>query len=525
MKNLLIISLLMAVWGSSASAAVISTDTTWANRTGVLDQINGFVEITSGATLTATARVDHDGGIGDAGRVILNGGNFTSTVDYKLPDNNSGNPAYLGILDGIFTANQFESFGLARDAAIEIGADGTFIVETQYSAVTENDSNRYNVGNLILEGSLYASEGLTLDVQDLGGGAVQISTRGPGPEVPTVGFASVISFGLESSDTSLIPVTLAYPEGGVVEVDYAVTGGTAARNSDYILADGTLTLSATQTTQNIVIAIDDDAISEGAETVRITLSNPVNAILGTTQHTFTIDDDDPFVIGSQETWSDRTAILDQAEGYVEIVAGGSVTADARVDHDGGIGDAGRVILNGGNFTSTVDYKFPDNNTGNPAFIGIYDGTFTAYQFESFGLARDATIEIGANGTFIVETQYSAVTENDGNRYNISNLILEGAIYASSGLDLVVDDLGGGAVQITAAANLPTKVDIEYLAGTNEIRLDWSGTGFNPSLTYIVEKSPDLQPGNWTNVASAVGLNEFTETMASRAFYRVRIQVP
>jgi hypothetical protein len=173
----------------------------------------------------------------------------------------------------------------------------------------------------------------------------------------------------------------------------------------------------------------------------------------------------------------------------------------------------------------VDYKFPDNNTGNPAFIGMYGGTFTAYQFESFGLARDATIEIGANGTFIVETQYSAVTENDGNRYNIGNLILEGAIYASSGLDLVVDDLGGGAVQITAAAKLPTKVDIEYLAGTNEIRLDWSGTGFNPSLTYIVETSPDLQPGNWTNVASAVGLREFTETMASRAFYRVRIQVP
>jgi hypothetical protein len=175
MKNLLIISLLMAVWASSSSAAVISTDTTWANRTGVLDQINGFVEITSGATLAATARVDHDGGIGDAGRVILNGGNFTSTVDYKLPDNNSGNPAFMGIYDGTFTANKFESFGLARDATIEIGANGIFAVESQYSAVTENDGNRYNVGNLILEGSLYASEGLTLDVQDLGGGAVQVT--------------------------------------------------------------------------------------------------------------------------------------------------------------------------------------------------------------------------------------------------------------------------------------------------------------------------------------------------------------
>ena len=175
MKNILIISVLIAVSGLSASALIISTDTTWANRTGILDQTNGFVEITSGATLTTAARVDHDGGIGDAGRVILNGGNLTSTVDYKLPDNNTGNPAYLGILDGTFTANKLESFGLARDATIEIGSGGTFIVETQYAAVTENDGNRYNVGNLILEGALYASEGLTLNVQDLGGGAVQVT--------------------------------------------------------------------------------------------------------------------------------------------------------------------------------------------------------------------------------------------------------------------------------------------------------------------------------------------------------------
>ena len=531
MKNILRISLLLVVSGLSASALIISSDTTWANRTGILGQTNGFVEITSGATLTTNARVDHDGGTGDAGRVILNGGNLTSTVDYKLPDNNTGNPAYIGILDGIFTANQFESFGLARNAAIEIGANGIFIVETQYSAVTQNDGNRYNVGNLILEGSLYASEGLTLDVQDLGGGAVQISAQGPGPEVPTVGFASVISLGLESSDTSLIPVTLAYPEGEVVEVDYTVTGGTAARNSDYTLADGTLTLSATQTTQNIVIAIDDDAISEGAETVQITLFNPVNAILGTNQHTFTIDDDDPFVISSQETWSDRTAILDQAEGYVEIVAGGSVIADARVDHDGGIGDAGSVILNGGNFTSTVDYKFPDNNTGNPAYIGILDGTFTANRFESFGLTRDATIEIGSGGTFIVETGYladfSAQTGRERRR-NLAVLIDTGALFPSEGLTLNVEDLGGGAVRITAAANLATGVDIEYLEGTNEIRLTFDSI---PNRTYTLETTVDLLTETWIELDDSIpsGGTETTIVISGvvlpdpgnpRRFYRI-----
>ena len=170
------------------------------------------------------------------------------------------------------------------------------------------------------------------------------------------------------------------------------------------------------------------------------------------------------VINSPTTWSDRTAILDQTDGYVEIVAGGSVTANARVDHDGGVAPAGRVILNGGNFTSTVDYKFPDNNNGNPAYIGVIDGTFTANQIESFGLARNATIEIGANGTMIVQSQYSEVTVNDGNRYNIGNMILEGSIYASPGLNLVVDDLGGGGVEITAVVPEPTTLSLLGLGG-------------------------------------------------------------
>ena len=141
------------------------------------------------------------------------------------------------------------------------------------------------------------------------------------------------------------------------------------------------------------------------------------------------------VIDSPVTWTVRTSINSQEGGFVEVVEGGHVTANARVDLDGGVAPAGRLILNGGDFTSTVDFKHPDNNTGLPCFIGIYDGTFTANQFESFGLDRDATIEIGANGTLIVNSQYSYVTVNDGNRYNVGNMILEGSIYASSGYDL------------------------------------------------------------------------------------------
>ncbi|MHC4559801.1 MAG: PEP-CTERM sorting domain-containing protein [Planctomycetota bacterium] len=158
------------------------------------------------------------------------------------------------------------------------------------------------------------------------------------------------------------------------------------------------------------------------------------------------------VISTDVTWDNRTGINSQDGGFVEIVAGGHLTANARVDHDGGVDPAGQLLLNGGDFTSTVDYKFPDNATGNPAFIGVFDGTFTANQFESFGLDRDATIEIGLTGTMIVESGYlvdfSGQSAGDM-RYNPAVLIDNGSLYASAGLDLVVVPLDGGGVQVTA----------------------------------------------------------------------------
>lgn len=92
---------------------------------------------------------------------------------------------------------------------------------------------------------------------------------------------------------TLDPVTEGFT--GTVKVDYSVTGGRATGGGvDYALADGTLAFPSGQVRRDIVIPLVDDTLLETPETIEVTLSNPVNAILvtGRGKHTYTILDDD-----------------------------------------------------------------------------------------------------------------------------------------------------------------------------------------------------------------------------------------
>ena len=108
-----------------------------------------------------------------------------------------------------------------------------------------------------------------------------------------VEFAAVSSSGSEDVSPVALAVELTPASSQAVTVDYSVTGGTATGGGvDYALASGTLTFSPGDTTENVEITIVDDSLVEGNETVIVTLSNPVNATLGTNvSHTYTIVND------------------------------------------------------------------------------------------------------------------------------------------------------------------------------------------------------------------------------------------
>jgi predicted transcriptional regulator len=112
---------------------------------------------------------------------------------------------------------------------------------------------------------------------------------------PDVEFSTISSEGFESVSSADLQVNLSAASGLPVSVNYEVTGTATATGADCLLANGTLSFLAGESSRNITIAsIVDNLQDEDNETVIVTLSNPTNAGLGTnTEHTYTIKDDDP----------------------------------------------------------------------------------------------------------------------------------------------------------------------------------------------------------------------------------------
>jgi hypothetical protein len=124
--------------------------------------------------------------------------------------------------------------------------------------------------------------------------------------LPTVEFDANSSDGSEDVTPAMIEVSLPYPSGETITVDYNVTGGTAtAGGIDYNLPAGTIFFEPGETTESISIDVVADLINEAnpAETIVLTLSNPINATLGSiSQHIYTILDNEPGAPFDGLTW-------------------------------------------------------------------------------------------------------------------------------------------------------------------------------------------------------------------------------
>ncbi|MEM6830618.1 MAG: Calx-beta domain-containing protein, partial [Bacteroidota bacterium] len=192
-------------------------------------------------------------------------------------------------------------------------------------------------------------------------------------DMVTVAFDSISSSGNEDVGTVSIPVNISDASLNDVSVNYAVSGTATGGGTDYTLADGTLTILAGSTSENIVIpSIFDDAIDEPDETIVIMLSNPTNALLGTNAiHTYTIVDNDVSTIANftineipDLTWMENSRYTsekpelsgDTPLGLVTFTVGGADAASFSVDSI-----IGTVSLN------EQDFELPGDVNGDNTF--------------------------------------------------------------------------------------------------------------------------------------------------------------
>ncbi len=88
-------------------------------------------------------------------------------------------------------------------------------------------------------------------------------------------------------------VTSSAAAGASTTVDYATSDGTAVAGTDYTATTGTLAIPAGATSAIVTVDVTGDTAFEFDETLTLTLSNPVAAVLGTTASAIgTIMDDD-----------------------------------------------------------------------------------------------------------------------------------------------------------------------------------------------------------------------------------------
>ncbi|MDP2882175.1 MAG: retention module-containing protein, partial [Azonexus sp.] len=128
----------------------------------------------------------------------------------------------------------------------------------------------------------------------------------------------------EAAGTITFTVTRSGALDQPASVTYGTADGTAAAGSDYTASSGVLNFAAGETSKTVTVALNNDTIFEGPETVSLNLSAPVNATLGDASQVATIVDDGRTLPGGGPANDDRP-VFNMGTDFVVDEAAGTIT--------------------------------------------------------------------------------------------------------------------------------------------------------------------------------------------------------
>ncbi len=334
-----------------------------------------------------------------------------SIGDVSVTEGNSGstNATFTVTLTGAtaqtVTVNYATSNGTATASSDYTTTSGTL---TFTAGQTTQTFNVAVIGDAIDEANETFNVTLTSPTNATFSDSIGVGTITDDDPAPALSINDVsVTEGNSGSTNATFTVTLTGATAQTVTVNYATNNSTATAGSDYTLTSGTLTFTAGQTTQNVIVSVTGDTVDEPNETFTVTLSGAVNATISNNTGAGTITDDDAAPVLS---------IND-----VSVTEGNSSATSATFT----------VTLTGGTAqTVTVNYATSDG-TGSAVsdYISIANPlTFTAGQ-------TTQTLNVVVNGDFLAE-------DNETFTVRLSSAV-NATISDSTGVGTITNDDAAG----------------------------------------------------------------------------------
>ena len=355
------------------------------------------------------------------GDAVTEGGSATFTLTASPAPSSS-----VTVNVGVTQTGSFVSSGQTGARMVTIGASGraTFTVGTMNDDTDEADGSvtaTVNAGTGYMPHAADASASVAVNDDD--------------GTTPVASFAAASSSASESDGTHNVTVDLSPAPQSAITLSYSVGGGATEGDDFTITGSGSISVNANRSSVTIPVAIADDSVDEGGETVILTLTNGSGYTLGSPNaHTLTITDNDNPPL---------------ATPVVSIAGGDAVTE-------------------GGSATFTL--------TASPApssSVTVNVGVTQTGSFVSSGQTGARMVTIGASGraTFTVGTMNDDTDEADGSvtaTVNAGTGYMPHAADASASVAVNDDDGTTPVASFAAASSSASESD-----GTHNVTVDLS----------------------------------------------------
>jgi len=313
----------------------------------------------------------------------------------------------------------------------------------------------------------------------------------------TISNASVTEGDSGTSDL-IFTVSINATTNADVDVEYATSDGTATEGTDYTATSGTLTIPEGSTSAAVTVSVIGDTEVEGNETLNLTLSNPIEASLGTARATGTINDDD--VADQQPTLSLSDVSIEEGDSdttelsftiNLNPVADADVTVDyTTTDETATAGTdytalSGTITIPAGNSSATVNVSITgDTNTE-------IDETFLLTLSNPSGASLGTTTS--ATGTITNDDTGDTGSDNDG----------LSAIMEVNGWEVWTDHYGLGEATF-----------INYTVSSNPDLDDTDGDGLTDYEEFTYKTDPTLADTDGDTLTDAEEINRWLTSPTS-----------